>query len=483
MVIIECTVTSDQRAAKFLLDGGEERRLGAWEMRTDVPWHAFPSIESVQLAKNGRTVRVVFHDGVEAMVDASRFFSPTTPELFIHNIGQLLTMGQNSGVGLSENTALLAGQGRIIALGDTDDLAAQIGSAHGVSVINAHGKTVSPGLVDAHTHPVFSGNRAHEFSLRLSGSPYDEILAAGGGIHNSASKTRACDTETLLAEASQRIRRSLAFGVTAMEAKSGYALTFDGEIKSLEVIELLNLLSPVTFSPSLLAAHVVPREFMENRQGYVSLITESLLPVVAQRNLAIACDVFCETSAFSLEETTIILERARELGLATRIHAGQFNSLGAVSLGARLGALSVDHLEAVSEQEFQDLACSQTVATLLPGAALTLGMTPPSARPFLDRGIPVALATDMNPGTSMTENLPLMASLGTMQMGMTIDEAWRGITVNGARAAGLPRKGSLQPGFDADFVICDFEDYAVLPYHFGSNHVARVFVGGREISI
>jgi len=336
--------------------------------------------------------------------------------------------------------------------------------------------------VDPHTHPVFAGERAREFALRKAGATYAEIQAAGGGILSTMRATRAASDEELFDSAVGRLRRMAAFGVTSIEGKSGYDLTAEGELRTLRVLRRLGARCSVDVSPTLLAAHIVPPEFAADRSAYVRQIVEDMIP--RARDLAVSVDVFCEDNAFSLAETVEILEAAVGTGLQTRVHAGQFHSLGAVSEAARLGALSVDHLEQVTEAEFSALArTGRTTAVLLPGAALTLGLPPPSGRAFLERGIPVAVGTDCNPGTSMTENLPLAGSLACLQMHLTVEETWDAMTRTAARAAGFRDRGNPVAGASADLVVWDFDHYGVLPYHYGVGHVRSMIRQGLEVQL
>jgi imidazolonepropionase len=480
-LILEKTVLNGGAALEVRIDGFGKRIVKAWEIHNGPVSWPLPKISKAGFVGRGKTLLVHFTDKTSAVISPELFFPPIKIDAVVINIGELLTFANKTGISLKKNWAFTVGQGKIIEAGPQEQTLNTIESGLDVVVIDAGGATVSPGLIDSHTHPVFAGNRAGEFAMRARGANYQDILKAGGGILNSASKTREAWEDGLIEETISRLKRSISFGVTAIEAKSGYALNLEGELKSLRVIKAASSTLPLDISPTLLAAHVIPSEFKQNRQGYVDLIINEILPKAKIENLLRSCDVFCEESAFSLDETRNILMAAKKLGLDTRIHAGQFTSLGAVKLGAEIGSLSVDHLEEVSEEEMDALANSSTVATLLPGAAMTLNMKPPSGRRFIERGIDVALATDMNPGTSMTQNLPLMASLGSMQMEMSVEEVWRGITINGAKAAGFSNMGYIAPGAQADFVIWDFSDYSVLPYHYGINPASRIFKKGREI--
>jgi imidazolonepropionase len=279
-----------------------------------------------------------------------------------------------------------------------------------------------------------------------------------------------------------RLARLLGFGVTTVEVKSGYGLTAADEIKCLEAIADLNTEGPSELVPTFLGAHAVPPEFAGDREGYVRLLCEEVLPEVARTRLAAFCDVFCEKGVFSPDESFVILDRARGLGLGLKVHADELSALGGAELAVRLGAASADHLLCVSEAGVEALANSDTVATLLPGTAFFLGLDYAPARRLLDRGAAVALASDCNPGTCPTENLPLVGTMACTRMGMLPGEALTALTLNAAAALGLgARLGSLAPGKQADLVVCSVPDYRRLFYHFGVNHVWRVYKRGRLV--
>jgi imidazolonepropionase len=376
-------------------------------------------------------------------------------DLVIEN-GVVLSM---DGPGVGERTGpVLVAEGRIVAP-DTPVAADALR-------IDAEGRVLAPGLIDPHTHPVFAGERSFEFALRMAGKSYDEIAALGGGILATVRATRAAPAETLLRGARERLRRMVAYGVTTCEGKSGYALDLEGEKRILRMLRELGCV------PTLLA-HVVPPD--HSRSDYLRMFIEELIPA----GLADFCDVFCDRGAFSLPETRRILEAARAAGLGLRVHAEQITHTGAAELAAELGAASADHLELVSPAGIEALAEAGTVAVLLPGAALTLRAPWPPARRMIDAGVTVALGTDCNPGTSMTESLPLMMTLGCTQMRMTVEEAWRAVTVNAARSLRRDDIGRLCPGCRADIAIFDFGDWRALPYHFGPPLAWLVLKDGR----
>jgi imidazolonepropionase len=351
-----------------------------------------------------------------------------------------------------------------------------------VDVIDATGKTVIPGFVDSHTHLVFAGSREDEFEQRLRGRTYQEIAADGGGINATVRRVREASKDELKAMARRRLDRLLSFGVTTVEVKSGYGLNVAEEIKCLEVIAELNAEGPLELVPTFLGAHAVPPEFCNDREGYLRLLTDEMLPEVARRGLAEFCDVFCETGVFSLAESEGVLRRAADLGMRLKLHADELTPLGGAELAARVGAVSADHLLCVTDAGIEALAAAGTVATLLPGTAFFLGVDYAPARRLIERGVRVALASDCNPGTCPTENLPLVGTMACTQMGMLPAEALAALTLHAATAVGRSdRIGSLEVGKQADLVILDIPDYRQLFYHFGVSHVATVIKRGRVV--
>ncbi len=377
------------------------------------------------------------------------------------------------------NASLLIRDGHIAWIGPAADLPPL---PTDTETIDATGKIVLPGFVDSHTHLVFAGTREVEFEQRLQGKTYQEIAAASGGINATVFRVRASSKEELKRLARRRLDRMLRFGVTTVEVKSGYGLSLADEIKCLEVIAELNAEGPLELVPTFLGAHALPPEFAHDREGYVRLLIDEMLPEVARRRLADFCDVFCETGVFTLAESERILTRARDLGFGLRVHADELTPLGGAELAARLGAASADHLLCVTDAGIDDLAASGTVATLLPGTAFFLGLPYAPARRLLERGVTVALASDCNPGTCMTENLPLIGTMACTQMKMLPAEVLTALTLNGAKALGrADRIGSLEVGKQADVIICDVPDYRQLFYHYGVNHVWRVIKRGRLV--
>lgn len=409
--------------------------------------------------------------------------------LFIRNAAQIVTVASGGhlvkrgaamrDVAVHVGASLLARDGCIAWLGP-DAQTPPLPS--GTEILDATGKVVVPGLIDCHTHLVFAGGRVDEFEQRLQGMSYQEIAARGGGINASVRHVRAASKDDLRRAARRRLDRLLGFGVTTVEVKSGYGLTLEDEIKCLEVIAALNAEGPLELVPTFLGAHAVPPEYRDDRDGYVRRLTDEMLPEVARRGLAEFCDVFCETGVFTLDETERILTQARALGLRLKLHADELTPLGGAELAARLGATSADHLLCITERGIDALAATDTVATLLPGTAFFLGVAAAPARRLIECGLAVALASDCNPGTCPTENLPLVGTMACTQMKMLPAEALTALTLNAAAAVGRSdRVGSLEVGKQADLVLCDVPDYRHLFYHYGVSHAWRVVKRGRVV--
>lgn len=343
--------------------------------------------------------------------------------------------------------------------------------------------TLLPGFVDPHTHMVFAGDRADEFDRRARGAKYLEILAAGGGILDTVRKTRAATEASLFASSLARAQRLAAHGTTTAEIKSGYGLDLPTELKILRVVRWLGLESPLRVVPTFMGAHATPPEFQGRTGAYVDHLVEEMLPEVARAGLARFVDVFCEKGVFEPADTRRILAAAKALGVATRIHADEVHDIGGGRLAAECGAVSADHLIAVSEDSMDAMAAAGTAATVLPGTALVLGkgrFAP--ARKMIEKGIPLALATDLNPGSCHLESLPFAMQVAVVQMGLTPAEALAAGTLNAAHTLGLAAElGSLEPGKHADLVLIDAPGYRHLAYRLGTNLVVGTWVGGRRV--
>ena len=348
-------------------------------------------------------------------------------------------------------------------------------------VIDATGKFVLPCFIDSHTHIVYAESREHEFVMRLKGMTYEEIAAADGGILNSAKKLQQASEEVLLESARERLHEMILQGTGAVEIKSGYGLTVEEELKMLRVIRRLKEESPVTVKATFLGAHAVPKEYTD-REAYVRLIVDEMIPRVAQERLADYCDVFCEKGFFTPEETARIFTQAMQYGMKLKIHANELDFSGGVQVGVKHNAVSADHLECTGEEEIEALLKSDTIPVLLPGTAFFLNIPYPPARRMIDAGLPVALATDYNPGTCPSGNMPLVLSLACTQLKMTPEEALNAATVNAAFALNLQdTHGCIARGREANVLITKkIPSYAYIPYAFGSNPVEQVILKGKK---
>ncbi len=380
-----------------------------------------------------------------------------------------------------ENAFLLIEDGFIASFGEMDNLDPVNEVAD--HVIDASGQMVLPCWCDSHTHLVFAASREEEFVDKIRGLSYAEIAARGGGILNSARKLNAMSESELLRLAWSRLNEVIQLGTGAIEIKSGYGLSVDGELKMLRVIKRLKETSPIPVKATFLGAHTYPPEFKENHQGYIELLIKEMLPVIAEEELADYIDVFCETGFFSPEETEQICRAGMSYGLKPKIHANQLNLSGGTQTGVKLGALSVDHLETMDEDAIQQLAASQTIGALLPTAAFFLRMPFQPARQLIDAGCAIALASDFNPGSSPSGNMNLVVSMSCIQMKMLPEEAINAATINGAFAMELQDEvGSISIGKKANLVFTRaIPSLAYLSYAFGSNHIERVMIEGEWI--
>jgi imidazolonepropionase len=411
--------------------------------------------------------------------------------LAILDIGQLVTLrgparprtGKELGeLDLIEDAAMFIRDGRITEVGAYSELRTRI--PHDAIVIDAECRCVTPGFIDAHTHLVFAGNRAAEYEQRIAGATYQQIAAAGGGILRTVALTRAAKEDELLAAARRHRDWMLRSGTTTLEAKSGYGLDHETELKMLRVIARLNREGPAAIVPTLLAAHTVPPEFAGRREEYVRWVADELIPEVAAAGLASYCDAFCDDHAFTVDETRTVLAAAKSHGLGLRIHAEQFRPGTGAALAAELGAVTADHLETVTEETLNELRSAKVQPVLLPGSVFALSRNNyPPARKMVELGLAIVLATDFNPGSSPVPSMPFMLSLACLQMRLSPAEALSAATINAAWSLGLgERVGSLEPGKQADFLIHEFTDYRELAYFVAAPNRPRVFVAGREVT-
>ena len=414
--------------------------------------------------------------------------------LLLANIGRLLTLQSPSGkpgprrgpdlkqLGIIENGAVLCLGGKVVSVGTTKDALRDPWLKRNrkkVLEIDCAGKVVLPGFVDSHTHPVFVNPRLVDFEKRIEGTSYEEIAAAGGGIRSSLEGVRKAGKSFLAKKVFGVLCDMAVHGTTTVEAKSGYGLTVESELKSLEAIREAAARWPGTVISTLLGAHVVPREFQGRRDKYVEAVCKQMIPQAAKRKLAQFVDVFCDRGAFTAEETKQIFEAAEQHGLSVRAHMCQLTET-ALPPFLLFNPASFDHMDHVNEEDIAQLAKRDTVATLVPGANYFLGLKEyPRARKLVDAGVPVALATDYNPGTSPTLSMPMAMSLACTHMKMSPAEAISAATINGAWALRVAdRKGSIEPGKDADLAVFAVEDYREIPYWFGANRCAMTTMNG-----
>lgn len=353
----------------------------------------------------------------------------------------------------------------------------------GARRVDAGGKLVTPGLVDAHTHLVFGGWRAHELPLKLQGTPYLDILKQGGGILSTVRATRAATLEELVDKAGHALEEMLALGTTACEAKSGYGLNLEDEVKQMEAVARLQQRQPVTLVSTLMAAHAVPEEYQDDREGFIRLVTDTIIPKTAEQGLAKYCDVFCETGVFSPDESRIVLLAAREHGLGLKIHADEINPIGGSLLAGELSAVSAEHLIRVDQQGIDALARGGVIACLLPATSFYLSEPYAPAQALKKAGVPIAVATDFNPGSCPGLNLQLCINLACLKYRMQPEEVLTAVTLNAAAAMGLGGTlGTLQPGKQGDLVVWNAPDLAYLCYRFGSNLARTVIKAGRVVA-
>ncbi|GAX61936.1 imidazolonepropionase [Candidatus Scalindua japonica] len=406
--------------------------------------------------------------------------------VIIKNASQLVTCsgfqakqgGDMSELHIINDGAVVIEKGVITAVGKSGEVLEKFTETE-FDTIDATGKAVLPGFIDSHTHFVFGGYRAEEFSWRLGGEDYMEIMKRGGGIVATVNATREASREELIVSGRKRLDSMLSFGVTTIEGKSGYGLDEKTEIKQLEAMVELDKHHPVDIVRTFLGAHAVPENFKNREEKFIDYMVDNVMPQVVDRNLAEFCDVFCEKEVFSVEQSRRLLTKAKEFGFKLKIHADEIFQLGGTELAAELGAISADHLLHASDKGIAELADEGVVATLLPGTAFSLKESYAKGRNIVDQGCAVALATDFNPGSCHTESIPLIFVLATLYTGLTIEEAVTSLTINGAAAIDRADKvGSVDVGKFGDLIILEFPSYKFIPYHIGVSCVEKVIKNG-----
>jgi imidazolonepropionase len=413
--------------------------------------------------------------------------------IFIRNASQLVTLRGSSEKPLTgkrmeelhiiENGSVWLEDGLIGMVGTDEEVYSfYCDRLHEAEVIDASGKLVTPGLIDPHTHLVHSGTRENEFNMRLHGATYMEIMNSGGGIYATTKATQQGSHEQLFKESHHRLEQFLLHGVTTLEAKSGYGLTLEDEIKQLEVAQKLNQTHPIDIVNTFMGAHAVPSEFKQEPDKFVDLIIEEMIPEIARRRLAEFNDVFCERGVYTPGQTKKILEAGNKHGLIPKIHADEIESYEGAELAATVGAISADHLLRASDKGIQMMAEKGVIAVLLPGTAFFLMAESADGRKMIDAGVPVALSTDCNPGSSPTVSLPLIMNLGCLKMGMSPAEVLTAATINAAHAINRGKEiGSLEKGKKADITIFNVPNYMVLQYRYGVNSVQTVIKAGKVV--
>ncbi|MCL2561737.1 MAG: imidazolonepropionase [Rikenellaceae bacterium] len=409
------------------------------------------------------------HSGNIVIRNAAQVVTPT---------GKTARKGaEMSALAVIEDGAVVVTDGVITYVGSTAELPAGDYSAH--TVIDAGGRAVVPGFVDSHTHLVFGGYREEEFSWRMRGDSYMSIMERGGGIHSTTRATRAASFDELFASAHERLDRMLSLGITTVEGKSGYGMDRKTELRQLEVMRALDAEHPMDIVPTYMGAHATPAEWKGREDEFIDWMIAEVMPEVAERGLAECCDIFCERGVFTPEQSRRYLTAALALGFRAKIHADEIVDTGGALLAAEIGCLSADHLLMASDEGIAALAASSTVATLLPCTAFSLREHYARAREMIDAGCAVALATDLNPGSSFTSSIPLTFALACIYMKISAEEALTALTLNGAAAVGRAESiGSLEVGKRGDLLVLDFPSYKFLPYHVAMNIVRTVVKGG-----
>ena len=410
-------------------------------------------------------------------------------DLILKNIGKLVTMQGSSSfrvkeemnkINIIENAYIAVKNGKILAIGVGDEFGNLC--EDDTKIHDAEGLLVTPGLIDSHTHLIHGGSRENEFSMKLNGVPYIEILNNGGGILSTVKATKEASEEELYKKAKKSLDRMLEFGVTTVEEKSGYGLELNTEIKQLEVARVLDKNHPVDLVHTFLGAHAVPEEYKENHKAYIDILVDVMMPKIKDMGLAEFCDVFCEKGVFTIEESEYILQKAKEMGYKLKIHADEIESLGGAELAAKLGCVSADHLMAASDEGIKMMAENNVVANILPATSFNLNKNYADCRKMIDMGAIVSLSSDYNPGSCPSENLQLVMQLGCLHLKMTPNEVLTAVTINAAYAIDRADKiGSIEVGKNADFVVFDARNVEYLMYHFGINHTKKVYKNGNLV--
>ncbi len=413
--------------------------------------------------------------------------------LLVKNAAQLVTSRDASDAPLAgerqqeltviEDGAVAVNGSKIVAVGSTEEVMARVETDQKTREVDASGQLITPGFVDPHTHVVFGGSREHELTLKLQGVPYLEILARGGGILSSVEATRAASKEELVARGEKYCQQMLVQGTTTAEAKSGYGLTTEAELKILEAIRQVDQVQQVDLVPTFLGAHAVPKEYKGDPDRYLDLVIDEMLPRVAEKKLSRYCDVFCEEGIFSIEQSRRVLSAARDMGFELKMHADEIVPLGGAELASELGAVSADHLLVISDQGIEQMAKAGVIGVILPGTTFYLREDHYApGRKMIEAGVPVSLATDFNPGSSPNNNLQLVINIACLYLRMTPAEVINAITINAAHAVGRASKiGSLEKGKNADIVIFDAPNYDYLAYRYGTNLVSSVIKNGKIV--
>lgn len=417
--------------------------------------------------------------------------NPQVIDLLITNIGQLLTMEGATGprkgkemleIGLIEDAAITVKDGKIIEAGKRENIEEKYRNTTIKERIDAMGKLVTPGLIDSHTHLVFAGSREHELKLKIEGMPYLDILKQGGGILSTVRNTRAWSKDELKTKAIKHLNTMLSFGTTSIEAKSGYGLSAEAELKQLAVVKELKDSHPMDIKATFMGAHAIPEEYKGRPEEFLNSMVD-LFDQIIKEDLAEFCDIFCEEGVFSVEQSRDFLNKAKQAGFKLKLHADEIHPIGGSELAAELGALTADHLLGASEEGIKQMAQAGTIAVLLPGTSFYLrSKNYARARYMIDNQLPIALSTDFNPGSSPTESLQLVMTLAALYLEMLPEEIWNALTINAAHAINANEQvGSIEAGKQADIVIWDAPNYNYIPYHYGINHVNMVIKQGKLV--